>query len=369
MTLMLDHVDSPYIRCIGFLYLRYAADPATLYSWFEPYLHDEESVQIRPGKRETTVGRFVQLLLEDMDYYGTRLPRLPLAIERQLKVKLLMAEKVEERAKRNLENKPAMEYYQKIGSRVQALYGDDENPVTWYDAVVDAVIMRDKDGEMLPRPKFQVTFPEYGNTELVSLGEIDLPGTNSNSNARPQERYDERDRGYGRDEDRGRGYGHHSRRDDRGRGYDEYRGRGYSDERGRGYDDYRSSPDRRRERSRSRDRFDNNHDARREEKELMDEVVRREREKTAAKGKSYAARPTSYKDSLGTPGMQSRHMEHDTNPKRGYDNSKAKATRDVANGDCKPAAKASPPPTEKTKTAAELAAIQEKKRKLMSKYG
>lgn len=122
MTLMLDHVDSPYIRCIGFLYLRYAADPATLYSWFEPYLHDEEPVQIRQGKRETTVGRFVQLLLEDMDYYGTRLPRLPLANERQLKVKLLMAEKVEERAKRNLENKPAMEYYQKKSAQGSKLY-------------------------------------------------------------------------------------------------------------------------------------------------------------------------------------------------------------------------------------------------------
>ena len=97
----------------------------------------------------------------------------------------------------------------------------------------------------------------------------------------------------------------------------------------------------------------------------MDEVLRRERDKTAAKGKSYATRPTSFKDSLGTPGMQSRHMEHDTNPKsRGYDDSKTKAARDVAKGD-----KASPPSTEKTKTAAELAAIQEKKRMLMSKYG
>ena len=92
----------------------------------------------------------------------------------------------------------------------------------------------------------------------------------------------------------------------------------------------------------------------------MDEVLRRERDKTAAKGKSYATRPTSFKDSLGTPGMQ-----HDTNPKsRGYDDSKTKAARDVAKGD-----KASPPSTEKTKTAAELAAIQEKKRMLMSKYG
>lgn len=27
---------------IGFLYLRYAADPKTLWTWFEPYIKDEE---------------------------------------------------------------------------------------------------------------------------------------------------------------------------------------------------------------------------------------------------------------------------------------------------------------------------------------
>ncbi|XP_030952944.1 pre-mRNA splicing factor SR-like 1 isoform X3 [Quercus lobata] len=39
---LLKHTDSPYIRCIGFLYLRYAADPKTLWNWFEPYVKDEE---------------------------------------------------------------------------------------------------------------------------------------------------------------------------------------------------------------------------------------------------------------------------------------------------------------------------------------
>ena len=51
-----------------------------------------------------------------------------------------------------------------------------------YDAIVDRVILRDSEtGEMLARPKFQVTIPEYGNTEIVSLGEVDLPGSNSDS--------------------------------------------------------------------------------------------------------------------------------------------------------------------------------------------
>ncbi|XP_058074676.1 pre-mRNA splicing factor SR-like 1 isoform X6 [Magnolia sinica] len=39
---LLKHSDSPYIRAIGFLYLRYAADPKTLWGWFEPYVKDDE---------------------------------------------------------------------------------------------------------------------------------------------------------------------------------------------------------------------------------------------------------------------------------------------------------------------------------------
>ncbi|KAL7555140.1 hypothetical protein ACHAWF_018775 [Thalassiosira exigua] len=387
MSLMLDHVDSPFIRCVGFLYLRYAADPSTLWSWFEPYLHDEESVQIRQGKADTTVGKYATSLLSDLEYHGTRLPRLPLAIERQFKVKLLQAERVEERARKHLENKAALEYFQKVGARIQALYGDEDNPVTWYDAVVDRVILRNRDsGEMLTRPKFQVTFPEYGNTEIVTLGEVDLPGSND---AKPPamerggraESYDRRnDRDYMRDgRDRGRG-------EDRGRrGYDDYGGhrnrydprdrnanaRGYHDDRGRGAEphgrdscyDPRDRDDRR-DRSRSRDRVDNLNDARREEQELMEEVLRRERDKTAAKGRAYAARPATFKDSLGGPGVQSRHMADGPDRRsRPGNGAKPQAEREKPNNR-KPAAA---PVVQKS--VAELAAIQEKKRKLMARYG
>merc|ERR1719253_358937 len=416
MILMLDHVDSPYIRCIGLLYLRYAADPGSLWSWFEPYLHDEEAVQVQQGKTETTLGKYAQSLLSNLEYYGTRLPRLPLAIERQFKVKLLQAERIEERAKRHFKNQAAMDYFQKVGARVQALYGDDENPITWYGAVVEKVVMRDgESGKMVARPKFQVYFPEYGNTEIVSLGEIDLPGIKEpKTPAEASKSYDSRgnrDRGKGYDDSRrsdrgirGRGnYGHrgdyydYSERDARGsRGYADERGsRGYPDERGsRGYADERGSrgyPDERsrsryeshsgidryhpsernpshersqsRDRSRSRDRGDNLNDARREEKELMEEVLRRERDKTASKGRAYAARPATFKESLGTPGAQSRHLAQDSDWRPRGNSTKAKGEKN-AKSSSKPAAA---PVVQKT--AAELAAIEEKKRKLVAKYG
>jgi pre-mRNA-splicing factor 38B len=94
MHLMLNHVDSPYIRCIGFLYLRYVADPNTLLSWCKPFLFDEEPVQVvaahksqskNPTDKSSTVGSFVRSILLHMDYYGTLLPRLPIHVEKNIK--------------------------------------------------------------------------------------------------------------------------------------------------------------------------------------------------------------------------------------------------------------------------------------------
>jgi len=388
MTLMLEHVDSPYIRCLGFLYLRYAADPSTLWSWFEPYLYDEESVQVRQGKGDVTVGEYCRLLLSELDYYGTRLPRLPIAIERQFKVNLLQAERSEERAKQHVENDAAMQYFQKTGARVMALYGDEENQITWYDAVVDRVILRDMEsGEMLHRPKFQVTFSEYGNTEVVTLGEIDLPGTHttnisevggneregskpdySSSSAAYHDRRGGGDRGYNRDE-RGRNNDYNRGNHDNYRGRDsrrdnyDYRGGGGSSHYGqRGYGDRRNYDDNRRERSRSRDR----NDSRREEKDLMNEVLRREREKSSAKGRrDYASRPVAFRGESDERIHKRRHMDRDDSDWGQHKReAQPKADEVKATESQKPAAA-----LVREKTAAELAAIQEKKRKLMAKYG
>ena len=88
---MLDHVDSPYIRCIGFLYLRYASNPIFLWQRVQPYIYDEEKVRIEASfsKPEISVGEYVRSLLTSMDYFGTILPRLPIGLEREIKVKLL----------------------------------------------------------------------------------------------------------------------------------------------------------------------------------------------------------------------------------------------------------------------------------------
>jgi pre-mRNA-splicing factor 38B len=46
LQLTLDHADSPYIRAAGFLYLRYAGPPDQMFKWIEPFLYDQEEIQV-----------------------------------------------------------------------------------------------------------------------------------------------------------------------------------------------------------------------------------------------------------------------------------------------------------------------------------
>uniref|UniRef100_A0A7S4N749 Pre-mRNA-splicing factor 38 n=1 Tax=Odontella aurita TaxID=265563 RepID=A0A7S4N749_9STRA len=426
MSLMLDHVDSPYIRLVGMLYLRYACDPSQLWGWFEPYLYDEELVRVRsnPSAAETTVGEFVRTLLTERDYHGTMLPRLPVQMERDVKVKLLQAEQTEARAKSHLQSGSTMEYMLRPGANVRALYGDEENPVTWYDAVVDRVIREDADsGEALSRPKFIVTFPEYGNMETVTLGEMDLPtggGNNGNYHRGSPEKdkdwdrraaVDDRYRERGRDReatdrDRGRGRASRGYDEDHGdsRGYDrDYKSRRYcsesrehdkhgygrgcrgydNHESGRGYSNYRHDNRHDRDRSRSPDREDCSSRKRGQDDNLLEEVLRREREQSTAKGKAYAARPVTFKQSLsvsfGATRAGGRDSEQAWSPERergrgeaSYSSTKSEVSKvgrtcgleqnTDHNHD-------EPRPAKREMTSEEKSAVEGKRRRLLAKYG
>lgn len=175
MDLTLKHADSPYIRGIGFLYLRYVGSPEEMWKWIEPYIHDEEEIKVEQSARPTTIGEFVRRLFSGRDFCGTALPRLPILVERDLQVKILQADKAAERAAFHFKNSARMAYFQTLGNKVMALYGDDENPIQWYKAEIDRIITRDEaTGAQLKYPRFVVSFPEYGNVETVMLGELDV---------------------------------------------------------------------------------------------------------------------------------------------------------------------------------------------------
>lgn len=81
---LLDHPDSPYIRALGFLYLRYVGDPKTLWEWLEPYVEDPEEFAPGSNKKMTTMGVFVRDIILNQYYFDTLFPRIPVPILRQI---------------------------------------------------------------------------------------------------------------------------------------------------------------------------------------------------------------------------------------------------------------------------------------------
>ncbi|XP_028160086.1 pre-mRNA-splicing factor 38B-like [Ostrinia nubilalis] len=86
---LLQHSDSPYIRALGFMYIRYTQPPADLFDWYAEYLDDEEEVDPRAGGGgSTTIGSLVRQMLIKLDWFSTLFPRIPVPIQKQIEFKL-----------------------------------------------------------------------------------------------------------------------------------------------------------------------------------------------------------------------------------------------------------------------------------------
>ncbi|KHJ90220.1 PRP38 family protein, partial [Oesophagostomum dentatum] len=82
---MINSRVSPYIRGLGFMYIRYTQPPADLWEWFEPYLDDEEEIDPRSGGGDImTFGQVVRIMLTKLDWYGTLFPRIPVPIQKEI---------------------------------------------------------------------------------------------------------------------------------------------------------------------------------------------------------------------------------------------------------------------------------------------
>eukprot|EP00946_MAST-07B_sp_MAST-7B-sp1_P000393 g393.t1 len=181
MEALLTHGDSPYIRAVGLLYLRIGTDVTDLWRWFEPALHDHETMAIRrPGRNagdnvafgrdgsaasgttsNSTVGDFAQLLLTTNKYFNTMLPPIPIPMMKKYKQRLSRLDEIFERAELN---RAKVDQF-RPGMVVDAMYSED---FEWYEARIEAQV-----GEGI----FFVTYlpeAEYGNQEERTLGYLRL---------------------------------------------------------------------------------------------------------------------------------------------------------------------------------------------------
>lgn len=103
-----------------------------------------------------------------------------------------------------------------------------------------------------------------------------------------------------------------------------------------------------------------------EEGDLMEEVLKRERERMAAKGRDYSRRPPSMKSSIAARQDRDSRPSFTRRRSRSPERSENLESR-ASDIDSKIAA--SSIPQKKEKSSSEVAAIVEKKRRLLEKYG
>lgn len=86
---LLNHCDSPYIRGIGFMYLRFTLPPAMMWDWFEPYLDDEEEIDVKAGGgKSMPMGEMIKLMITRLEWFETRFPRIAVNHEKIIREKL-----------------------------------------------------------------------------------------------------------------------------------------------------------------------------------------------------------------------------------------------------------------------------------------
>ena len=54
---LIKHKDSPFIRALGFMYIRYTQPPSSFWEWLSPYLDDNEEFEAKAGGgQKMTIG-------------------------------------------------------------------------------------------------------------------------------------------------------------------------------------------------------------------------------------------------------------------------------------------------------------------------
>ncbi|RWS12552.1 pre-mRNA-splicing factor 38B-like isoform X1 [Dinothrombium tinctorium] len=100
---LLKHKDSPYIRALGFMYIRYTQPPEHLWSWFEDYLEDEEELDVKAGGgQKMTIGQICKHILTKLDWFSTLFPRIPVPIQKDIEKRMNEHEREQKEKRQSL---------------------------------------------------------------------------------------------------------------------------------------------------------------------------------------------------------------------------------------------------------------------------
>lgn len=82
---LITHTDSPYIRALGFMYIRYTQPPADLIEWYDGFLDDEEELDVKAGGGcVMTIGEMLRSFLTKLEWFSTLFPRIPVPVQKNI---------------------------------------------------------------------------------------------------------------------------------------------------------------------------------------------------------------------------------------------------------------------------------------------
>lgn len=184
---LIEHEHNVFIRCAGFLLIRFGLAPEQLWSWLGEYVLDEQEIPASGKECEAgagrTIGEFVESLLTQERYFSAVLPRVTSATKRLLEPKLAQVPQDRLRSKAN---QRLLDVYREPGIRVEVLVEDE-----WREG--DTVELYAEVGTLKHRPKIRIRFDASsacradGDCEaeaeevVVQLGRIILTDKRCNS--------------------------------------------------------------------------------------------------------------------------------------------------------------------------------------------
>lgn len=171
---MVVHEDSPFIRAVAALFVRYGLPADSFLTWLGPLLQDEEEFTPTAAKA-MPMCEWVKSLITDNRYCGTILPRVPVMAERAIRAALAApsssssssnpAETTNTTTPTSAATKSDSSTYKK-GDVVRAKWSEDGQ---WYDARVE------EPGDK-PHTWWVTYLPEeeYGNQEQVDEKDMEV---------------------------------------------------------------------------------------------------------------------------------------------------------------------------------------------------
>jgi len=269
-----------YVRITGILFLRFYSEPEYLFDYLKKYLKEKKEYFFPTVDKKVKINlkEYVILLFKELNHYGTILPRIPIKIEREIKMKIILFEEEEKRIENNLNNIRKFN----IGMEINVYFNDGKS---------ERGILKEFDKNKIGSIKVEVKGKEMivgiGNIELIEYSYFEKKFRKFDNDSDEEKKYKKDDNNNNNKHHHNHHYHNHSHSHSHN-SHNNNKKREHSKS-------HSSSSLKKKERSRDKDI----------KGDLYDQILEEEKKNSLAKGKYYSYMPTSYKKglSLNVPGF------------------------------------------------------------------